>query len=362
MRPILSSSSPCSGPTPPPTAAKTTSGKETAASSFSDIHHDILQSHILTRLDGPALASASCVSTCLRALSSDERLWADISHSTWPSINAPHVCRVISTFPGGHWSFFADAYPLLADNAGSPSTAHPPPPTELHRRPSELISAVDIRYRGQLIFSKTAETETETGWFRCSPFRIDMLEPKDAVPTPVPFPSPDDACGDLGDSLRLSWVLIDPEGRRAMNLSSAAPVSIQRHWLSGEVHARFATVLPYGERGTAAERVACTIAVTCGESGGGTMQVREVSAQVEDMEGTYLNGGDGLAILRRAMEGKRGKKTREEEEGRRRYEDFLERRRERRERRARAEGTLDALCVGFGSAALVAFWLFILCR
>ncbi|KAI3409468.1 uncharacterized protein J3R85_019297 [Psidium guajava] len=347
-------------PTPPRAAAKTTGGEETAAS-FSDIHHDILRSHILTRLDGPALASASCVSARLRALSSDELLWADVSRSTWPSINAPRICRVISTFPGAHRSFFADVYPLVAHDAGSPSTAQPPPP-ELRRRPSELISAVDIRYRGQLIFSKTAETETETGWFRCSPFLVDMLEPKDAVPTSVPFPSPEDACGDLGDSLRLSWVLIDPETRRAMDLSSTAPVSIQRHWLSGEVHARFATVMSSGERGTAAERVACTIAITCGGSRGGTMQVREVSAQVEDMEGTYLNGGDSLVILRGAMEGKRGKKTREEEEGRRRYEDFLERRRERRERMARAEGTLDAVCVGFGSAALVIFWWFILCR
>ncbi|KAL3741236.1 hypothetical protein ACJRO7_016809 [Eucalyptus globulus] len=76
-----------------------------------------------------------------------------------------------------------------------------------------------------------------------------MLEPKEAVSTPVPFPSPGDECSDLGDSLRLSWVLIDSEGRRAMNLSSAAPVSIQRHWLSGEVHARFATILSSGERG-----------------------------------------------------------------------------------------------------------------
>ncbi|KAL3716037.1 hypothetical protein ACJRO7_007757 [Eucalyptus globulus] len=356
MRPLPS---PVSGPTPPPSAAKTATATATA---FSDIHHDLLQSHILTRLDGPALASASCVSSDLRALSSDDRLWADISRSAWPSINAPRVSRVVSTFPGGHRSFFADAYPLPAEDPGSPSMAHPPPPPELHRRPSELISAVDIRYRGQLIFSKTAETETETGWFRCSPFRIDMLEPKEAVSTPLPFPSPDDECGDLGDGLRLSWVLIDPEGRRAMNLSSAAPVSIQRHWLSGEVHARFVTVLSSGERGAAAERVACTIAVTCGGPRGGAMQVREVSVQAEDMEGTYLNGGDSLVILRRAMEARRGKKTREEEEGRRRYEDFLERRRERKERRARAEGTLDALCVGFGSAALVVFWLFILCR
>ncbi|XP_030531773.1 probable F-box protein At2g36090 [Rhodamnia argentea] len=350
-------------PPPPPSSANTTGGEDTATS-FSDIHHDILRSHILIRLDGPALASASCVCSHLRALSSDERLWADVSRSTWPSINAPRVCRVISSFPGGHRSFFADAYPLLADGGGSPSTAQPPPP-DLRRRSSELISAVDIRYRGQLIFSKTAETETETGWFRCSPFLINMLEPKDAVPTPVPFPSPDEACGDLGDSLRLSWVLIDPEGRRAMDLSSTAPVSIQRHWLTGEVHARFATVLSSGERGTAAERVACTIAVTCGGSRRGTMQVSEVNVQVEDMEGTYLNGGNSLVILRRAMEGKRGKKTRgeeEEEEGRRRYEDFLERRRERRERRARAEWALDAVCVGFGSAALVVFWLFILCR
>ncbi|XP_030548605.1 probable F-box protein At2g36090 [Rhodamnia argentea] len=344
----MNSEAPSAEPPPP---------LSSAAATIATIHEDILRAHILTRLDGPALASAACASSQLHSLSSQRDLWANICLATWPSTSSPLVSQAISTFPDGPRSFFSDSYSLL--------TAVASPPTATGPRPSQLISAVDIRYRGDLIFSRAVETDADSGWFQCSPFRIDVLDPKDAVRTAIRFPGAEQARRELGDGLRLSWVLIDPAGRRAMDLSSHAPVSVQRHWLTGELHARFATVVEAGERGTATEAVQCGVVVTCGgwSSGeGGGMQVREVSLQVEDGDGMYLSGRDSLGVLQRAFGGRRGRREREERERKRRHEAFERRKRERKERKLRTEGTLDFLFVGFGVLAVALFWLLVLCR
>ncbi|KAH7512201.1 hypothetical protein FEM48_Zijuj12G0065500 [Ziziphus jujuba var. spinosa] len=270
---------------------------EYGGATFSTVHPDIIQTHILTRLDGPTLASAACTSSQLHALSCQEKLWTDICHSTWPSTTAPRLRHLISTFPDGPRSFFSESFPPLSDL--EPTTTTTASNTwRYHHRPSELISAVDIYYRGKLMFSKVVETETVSGWFRCSPFRIDLLEPKDVVTTPIRYPNGDNACGQLSEEFTLSWIVIDPRGRRAMNLSSHRPVSVQRHWLSGEVHVRFASVLT-GERGSSSEYVQWGIVVTCGGSDSGDMQVREVSLLAEDMDGMHLNGGDSLEHLQK---------------------------------------------------------------
>ncbi|KAF7147868.1 hypothetical protein RHSIM_Rhsim03G0069700 [Rhododendron simsii] len=336
-----------SNSSPPPSA---TAGG--GATTLSDLHADILTTHILTRLDGPTLAAASCASSQLRSLSTQHHLWATVCHLTWPSTaTSPSLRRLVSAFPGGPRSFFSLSFPLL----------HPTTTTTALPQPVELISAVDIHYKNNLIFSKVQETETVSDWFRCSPFRVDLLDPKEAVPTAFPHPDCDGACASLAADMTLSWVLIDPVGRRAANLSSYKPVAVNRHWLSGEVQVGFASVLPRGgRRGAAEEHVQCGMVVTCGGSERGEMQVREVSLQMEDMDGMHLAGEESLVILHRAMEGKRLGNKRREEEGRKRYKDYLEMKRERRERKLRNEGTLDKLCVAFGVAVFGA-WVFFLC-
>ncbi|KAL4605931.1 hypothetical protein ACB092_09G066100 [Castanea dentata] len=327
--------------TPPPTTTTIaiTTVDEGSATSISAVHSDILQTHILTRLDGPTLASAACTCSQLSALSSQQTLWTNICNSTWPSTNAPRIRHVISTFPNGPRSFFSDSFPLLT-NLDHPNNS----PQSHHDRTSELISAVDVYYKGSLVFSKVIETETVTGWFKCSPFRLDLLDPKDVVPTPI------------------NWILIDPIGRRAMNVSSQKPVSVQRHWLSGEVHVRFATILAGDHhRGSSSEFVQCGVVITCGGSQGRVLLIKEMSLQVEDMDGIHLNGKDSLVILQRAMKGKKGIRRREEE-GRKRYQQFLERKKERKERKLRTEGILDMLCVAIGVLGFATFWLFVLCR
>ncbi|XP_010246018.1 PREDICTED: probable F-box protein At1g60180 [Nelumbo nucifera] len=332
----------------------TTDEKECGATTtISALHPDVVQAHILTRLDGPSLASVCCASSQLHALSNDESLWRDMCHSTWPSTDTPRIRDIVSSFPAGARSFFSDSFSLLVSphDQAPPSNLNPPV------SPPEIISAVDIHYRGNLLFSKAHETETLSGWFRCSPFRVDLLDPKEVVPTPITIS--DGTCQDLAENLKLSWIVIDATGRRAANLSSWRPVSVQRHWLSREIHARFATILA-GDRGST-EFVQCGIVVTCGGCEGGEMQMREVSLQVEDMDGTNLNGKDSLVIMQRAMQRGERKKGRKGE-GKERYEELLRRKAERKERKLRREGRLDSMCMAFSVLFFASVWMLCLFR
>ncbi|OIW21394.1 hypothetical protein TanjilG_02561 [Lupinus angustifolius] len=309
------------------------------ATTISAVHQDIIETHILTRLDGPSLASAATTCSQLHALSSHDPLWSNICYSTWPSTNTPRVKNVISTFPHGYRSFFSDSF-ATASTAENPSS-NPD-------RTSELISTVDLFLREQPLLSKVVETETVTGWFRCWPFRVDLLDPKDSVQTPINYPIGDDTCHQIGEELRLSWIVIDPTRRRAVNVSSRSPVSVRRHWLTGEMEVLFTTVV---------ESAVCIMTVMCGGRGG-RMQVREVSMHMEDMDGKQLNGRDSLGILKIVLEGKRG---RLKKEGKDEYVEFEKKKKERKEKKLRREKKLDMLClvlvtVSFG--ALSSLFLF----
>ncbi|KAF9684671.1 hypothetical protein SADUNF_Sadunf04G0142800 [Salix dunnii] len=160
---------------------------------------------------------------------------------------------------------------------------------------------LDIYYKNVPIFSKVARTETLTDWFKCSPFRVDLLEPKEFVQTSIQYQTgeKDSSVKQLEENITLSWILIDPKRRRAMNLSSGGPVSAHRHWLTGEVVVKFATVMA-GDGGEK-EFVECGVMVCCGEKEGGAMEVREASLGMEDMEGRSLNGNESLITRKRSV-------------------------------------------------------------
>ncbi|KAG4928456.1 hypothetical protein AAZX31_19G183100 [Glycine max] len=322
--------------------ATTSTDEAGGATTITAVHPDIIQTHILTCLDGPSLASVASTCSQLHALSAREPLWENICHSTWPSTSSPRVRHVMSTFPRASLSFFSDSFPSFAAAREGSSSRAP-----------ELISAVDIFHRRRAVLSRVVETETESDWFRCSPFRIDVLDQKEAVATAMEYPRSEEACEILGEDLRLSWIVVDPNGKRAVNVSSGRVVSVERHWLSGEVKARFATVVGGGERGTAVEVALCSVTVTFG----GEMQVREACLQMEDMDGMFLNGRDSLGILQRALEGIRGTllKDGKEEEGRNRYLEFIKRKMERKDKKERDERRLDMLCVPLALLSFAAF-------
>ncbi|XP_038900570.1 probable F-box protein At2g36090 [Benincasa hispida] len=320
------------------------------------LHSDILQTHILTRLDGPALTSAASASSRFRRLSSEDQLWRRVCSASWPSITHPKVRQAISAFPSEHQSFFSDVFPVLdcrslrcdLDCSSSSST-------------SESISAVDIHYKDKLLFSKVHSIGTETNWFLCSPFRVDLIDPKDSIPSAIRRSEKyEDWLGHLEENLRVSWIVIDPNKNRAANISSREAVKVGRHWLSGDIQVQYTTVMG-GDRkaGWAMEMVQCAVVVSCGEKEEGMeMNVREVSMQMLDMEGKHLNGKESLGILGEAME--RGKRIRAKKgEGKLKYEEYEELKRKRKARKERIENGLDMLCIFTGISILFSFCFFI---
>ncbi|KAE8711456.1 putative Leucine-rich repeat family protein [Hibiscus syriacus] len=334
-----------------------TAVRQGGVASISAVHPDVFQFHILARLDGPSLASLACVSSQLHALSTEDHLWRNICSSTWPSVNHPRVHQIISTFPSGHHSFFSDSFPF-------PDSRPSKLDVNSSTLPTELIFAVDVYYQNEIIYSKLEEVDTSSSWYLCSPFRFDLLDPKDCASIAIKCSngSEDDTwLKQKEENLSLSLIVIDPTRKRAVNMSSRRAVSVQRHWLTGDVHMRFGTVLSGDKRrGSAREWVECGVVVTCCGKEGGEMQVREVSMVMEDMEGKGLNGKDSLVILGGIIGEGRKKKERDGSEGKVKYKEFQERKRERKEEKQRKERLLDLVCITVGVAGFLTFWSAIL--
>ncbi|GAB2235926.1 hypothetical protein Droror1_Dr00026371 [Drosera rotundifolia] len=350
----------------------TTDSPGGATTTLLDIDPDIIRTHILSRLEGPDLAALSSVSKNIHQLATSQDLWSSIISTTWPSTNDPVLRGVIESFPNGPFSFFSHAFPLLDPNNNNTNNnlvTRSSTDGRDHRQSKikRVISAVDVSYRGKNIFSKVQGTETSTGWFRSTPFRIDLLEPKDSVPTTPTRKNvaDEETCRDLYNDMSLSWIMIDPVAKRVVNLSSFRPVWVQRRWWTGEVVVRFVTIV----LGRGNEHVMFCIEVTCAGGGAGEgegegeereeeLHVREVSMWVEDTMGAHLNGEDSLVTLKKGFGGKRVKRGRKvEEEVKWRYEEFLEVRRLRKERRLRREGRKDLLCVSSGVSFFMAFFM-----
>jgi len=327
--------------------------------SISTLHSDIIQTQILTRLDGPTLASTATTSSYLQTLCTEEKLWQELSIDTWPSINDPRVVQAISSFPSGYRSFFADSYPFTEHTWQS----------EKHDPPTGLISAVDLYYRGEIIYSKVQGMETEkgkSGWFLSSPFRVDILDPKESVQTRIRYPGGDYEAWvkDMEESMKLNWILIDPIKKRAANISSRKAVSARRNWLTGDLEIRFSTVVT-------AEAAEVAAVVSCGsaeawkevdEEVGGEIHVRDVRLQVEDIEGKCMKGRDSLVILQGLLDGKRSCKDDEERRAKERYEEYVRMKIQWRENKERREKAQDTICMIFGFSLFVLLWSFILLR
>lgn len=183
------------------------------------------------------------------------------------------------------------------------------------------------------------------------------MEPKETVVAPLEFDGEDGTCMELAkERLRVSWILIDPHKKRAVNIASVAAVEARRHWLSEDIQLRYASVVDGGD----GELVQCAAVVTCGGKEGGELQVREISMQVEDMEGKILTGLDSLRILDAAMEGQRWKSDVKMQ--RDLYEMFLRMKIQSRERKQKRERSLDMVCIAAGVAIFMAIWTFVFSR
>ncbi|KAK7258698.1 hypothetical protein RIF29_24280 [Crotalaria pallida] len=199
------------------------------ATTIFSIHPEILQTHILPRLDALALAAASATSSQLRDMCSHEPLWANLSHSTWPSTNDPRLRHVISTFPNGYRSFFSYCFPR---SSISPRHHHRYRSLANLERTNEWILAIDLFHVDNLIFSTVIETGTG-GSFPSKPIRVESIDPncKGNI---------DDIIHGPPNKLKPSCILINPARRRAENLQSSRRV-VDPSWTreSGESRVRF---------------------------------------------------------------------------------------------------------------------------
>jgi hypothetical protein len=305
------------------------------AANIQDLHPDILTC-ALRRLDGPSLAAVGSASSHLRSLSSDPSIWQDLCRSTWPSLGHPIL---LSSLPVSHYqSLFSSVFPF---------PCHSPQSESLNSfvLPSKLISAVDLYHGGHLIFSKVIELDTSSSWFLGSPFRIDTLEDKSSQL--VSFTREISL-----SELTLSWILIDPESKKALNVSSRSPVAIDRHWYTGETLVRYGMVVRHW---------LVSIVVTCEEDGG---HLREVSMTIEDEDGIGVCGKESLEMLMEAMEATRKWKGNGEEErvASKRYEEFITRRRIRKESKARKECLVDLCCTGASAVIFMFFFVLVAFR
>ncbi|KAJ3675120.1 hypothetical protein LUZ60_004162 [Juncus effusus] len=294
-----------------------------STTTIQDLPNDVLI-RVLSLLPASTLACLSCVSSELRALSTESTIWRHLCISTWPSLNHPRVLS-LSVPP----SFFSDAI-------SSPSFLQTEPSIATVRLPEELISAVDIYHEGKPIFSNLMETDTTCPSFLHAPFRLDALDRSALNAISL-------------DGLTLSWILIDPNRNRAVNLSSQTPVSIDRDLYTAEVLVQFATVLVQS---------LVSITITCSEKTG---DIREVSLTMEDEEGDSIYGEESLVILTQAMEGKRGNRGKEETEGRKRYEEFVRWQRRRKDSLA-MELLLDFCSSVFGALVFLFLTFMVLLR
>ncbi|XP_071690307.1 F-box protein At2g27310-like [Rutidosis leptorrhynchoides] len=309
-----------------------------------DIHEDIIQTHILTKVNGQTLANMACTSSHLQSLCSNQKLWSNICSSNWPSTNHPLITRSIAN----HRSLFGDSFPSPSHHL---TTATSSPPID------KIISAVDLKYHDQVVLSKAVSTNTTpTKWFQTSPFRVDLVEPKEIIPSCVKVTVNERVMqSNLESNMTLSWIMIDPIQKRAVNLSSIKPVFVQKNWLTEEIELSFCIVID-----TDKSYVNCNIEVTCGvNEGSEELYVSGVSLTIQDMDGKCLSGKGSLVILQGLMAAARrcngGGKVMKE-----RYDEFIQKRNERKEMMERRERRLDLACVASGLTFLMVFWSFAL--
>ncbi|KAF5730833.1 hypothetical protein HS088_TW19G00433 [Tripterygium wilfordii] len=315
---------------------------------------EIIQTHILIRLDGPTLAMASCISSQFRALCNEEKFWQQICSATWTSSENSSVRQIISTFSGGHRSFFLDSFLQLSH--GQPLKFN----LDRSLGTSRLISAVDIYYKDKPIFSGVKETCTTTSTkFLYSPFQVDLHDPKDTVSTPIQHTGQMDTwLKHLEENLSLSWIILGLGMKRAANMSTRRPVFIR--WpcnTAGVVQLHYTTIMAGdGRAGSKVELVKCKLVVTCSGVDEGEVKVEEVSMQMKDMEGRRLNGRDSLVILLEALENGTRKKSKREEM-KEMYEDYVKRKKERKEMKRRRERVMDIVCDPF--FVCIATWIIV---
>ncbi|KAF8394438.1 hypothetical protein HHK36_020646 [Tetracentron sinense] len=357
------------------------------ASLSRDLFYDILR-----RLDGSTLATAACACAAFSSISKEERIWENVCCSLWPSIKREDVRSLISSI-GGFRKFYADCFPLIV-NKDVPVVqwdSYLEYPEEWAEAdyygdmddfesisPSDFVSLVDIRYKDKPIYSKVLwgipDADSFNGWFYNCPFRIDLfsysdiddeheggvtLSVADGLP-PIKSIERERKDGklwkELRDGIKLSWIVVNKKVKQAANLASWSPLGGQRHWPTDkDFLLRFGSILP------AKDILPCQVAEcilimkfrvihTDGEGSQTSLKLTELSMQLEDMGGAYVNGRNSLLVLKEALSCRRSKNYSEVVESCNLYSKAQS---ELKEEKMRNESRLDRLCIVIGIAAFI---------
>lgn len=243
------------------------------ATTIAAVHPNIIETHILTRFDGPSLASMASTSHLLHKLCNKEYLWDDLCNSTWNSIKDPLVRQTISTFSSGYRSFFSDSFPLLRPNPSQGSYIGQVCTTE-------VISAVDMYYGNDPVYANSISTNTDKRSFLGSQFCVKLLGREETAEMAIKYDGDENKCMlDVEKNLRLSWIVIDPTLKRAGNVSSLRPVSVRQYWDGTGIKVKYATILSddHNSGMDATEFVQCRVVLIFGCVEGTNIELKELS-------------------------------------------------------------------------------------
>ncbi|KAI4365654.1 hypothetical protein MLD38_021620 [Melastoma candidum] len=363
-----------------------TAQAETMAFLNNDLCYDILR-----RLDGQTLASAACACAAFYSISREEKLWENVCASMWPSTNRDDVKSLILSI-GGFKKFYADCFPLIVNKEfteyrRNEYLEYPDEWMEAEyygdidelesTSPSDFVSLVDIRFRDQPICSKVLwgvpNTNGSNLWFYSCPFRVDLLnysaseEDRDfhqgrgitlsesnGLPSILSMETErkdGKLWQELRDGIRLSWIIVNRKEKQAANFSSWIPLGGQRHWPTDKDFViRFGSILP------ARDVLPCQVAECVlvmkfkltREGSSTALRLKELSMQLEDMEGAHVNGRNSLSILKEALSCRRSRNYGEVLESCRLYSKVQS---ELKEEKLRNENRIDRLCILSGIAA-----------
>ncbi|KAL8094307.1 F-box protein At2g27310-like [Apium graveolens] len=321
---------------------------------ITDLYPEIMFTLILTRIDHSSLASLALASTQLHALCNHEYIWTKICNSNWQSTKNLLVQKAISSFPGGHRSFFTDSYPILQFGNNYKYSCYNRHDIASVQRPEHLLSAVDIQYKNKAIYSNVDVINTGTEIFASSSFKVEVRNQLESVRLSIKCEDEEDIhFADLKECMTLSWIMIDPTQKRAANISSQLPVSVRRHWIDGDIEVKYAIVTPRDSSAGMSELVEIrTIVMLEWEEEKAYLKLRKVSLQVYDMDCICLQGIESLRILQKAIRYGTRKKTKRDEVTDR-YRIFVNKKRARREGRQKRQHNITAPLLATFLVALI---------
>ncbi|XP_051114815.1 probable F-box protein At2g36090 [Andrographis paniculata] len=290
---------------------------------------------IMSRLDGCTLAAMASTCTCLSDAAREDRLWQKICGDTWPSTsNRLLRVQIASSNQGGFKSFYANAFPLILYKATREALENIPAGSANDTEPSpwDFMSLVDIYFKGSIICSKVVDGIMESTYgncndnvkrFLCYPFKLDLHSvhsPKDSSNyyqdfgsledyTKLPpdafkgYEDREDACKELLQDLRLSWILFDKRQGKAVNISSWKARSIYRSNPSANGYVLcFGCIIPIDDDNILTQPVAeCVITAKCNLMiKQGCIKWKEITLVIKQIDGSHLNGERSMVVMKQA--------------------------------------------------------------